>query len=196
MNLQLEGFAYKLVPIKTPNKGYLDVGRIDSEIMYNKLMNEFKWGNMNNPDIWMDHTIVRTVSVMRIRNNFNRLAQQLKSEGKRDSAIAVLDRCMELTPHFNIPYDLFTLDIIESYYELGAITKADKLTEEFANITEKELNYYFSVPEKFAASLDYEQRLSIHILQRLKDYTQRLGNKELSMKIDAALNNAFSLYQQ
>ncbi|HAN18905.1 MAG: hypothetical protein A2X13_12085 [Bacteroidetes bacterium GWC2_33_15] len=193
--LQLEGFAYKLVPIKTPGKGYLDIGRIDSEIMYNKLMNEFKWGNMNKTGIWMDHTIVRTVSVMRIRNNFNRLAQQLILENKNDSALAVLDRCAELTPHRNIPYDLFTLDIIESYYRLGANEKADKLVEEFANITEKELNYYFSVPEKFAASLDYEQRLSVHILQRLIEYTKHFGRKDLSVKIEASLNNSFSLFQ-
>jgi len=194
--LQLEGFAYRLVPIKTPAKGYLDIGRIDSEIMYNKLMDEFKWGNINDPDVWLDNTIVRTVSVMRIRNNFNRLAQQLLLEGKKEKAIAVLDRCCEVTPHHNIPYDLFFLDIIETYYLLGANSSADKYAEEFANITEQELNYYFSVPDKFAVTLDYEQRLSMHILQRLKDYTNHFGNAELSTKIDNALNNAFSLYQR
>jgi len=159
-------------------------------------MDEFKWGNINDPDVWLDNTIVRTVSVMRIRNNFNRLAQQLLLEGKKEKAIAVLDRCCEVTPHHNIPYDLFFLDIIETYYLLGEKEKADKYAEEFANITEQELNYYFSVPDKFAVTLDYEQRLSMHILQRLKDYTNHFGNAELSTKIDNALNNAFSLYQR
>jgi hypothetical protein len=194
--LQVDGFAYRFVPIKTPVKSYLETGRIDSDIMYNKLMNEFKWGNMNNPDVWLDHTIVRTISVMRVRSNFNRLAQQLMIEGKKDKAIAVLDRCVEITPHSCIPYDLFFLDMIETYYLLGAKEKGDKYAAEFAEITEKELNYYFSVPDKFLVTLDYEQRLSMHILQRLKDYTEHFGNKELSTKIDNALNNAFALYQR
>jgi hypothetical protein len=193
--LQLEGFAYKFVPIKTPAKGYLDIGRIDSDIMYNKLMNEFKWGNMNDSTVWLDHTIVRTVSVMRIRNNFTRLAQQLMTEGKKDSAIAILDRCCEITPHSCIPYDLFFLDVIETYYRLGAKEKGDKYAEEFATITEKELNYYFSLPERFMVTLDYEQRLAMHILQRLKDYSQHFGSPELSTKIDNSLNNAFMMYK-
>ncbi|MGE0088978.1 MAG: DUF2723 domain-containing protein [Bacteroidales bacterium] len=193
--LQLEGFAYRFVPIKTTAKGYLDIGRIDSEIMYNKLMNEFKWGNINDSTVWLDHTITRTVSVMKVRNNFTRLAQQLMVEGKKDSAISVLDRCCEITPHNCIPYDLFFLDVIEAYYRAGAKDKGDKYAAEFADITEKELNYYFSLPQKFLVTLDYEQRLSLHIMQRLKDYTKYFGNPELSTKIENSLNNAFMMYQ-
>ncbi|MFO7827648.1 MAG: DUF2723 domain-containing protein [Bacteroidales bacterium] len=194
--LQLEGFAYRLVPIKTPSKGHLETGRIDSDIMYKKLMEEFKWGNMNDPDIWMDHTTTRTISVIKIRNLFNRLAQQLLNENKKDSALAVLDKGCELTPKSNISYDLFTLDMIETYYLAGAQEKADSLVRDFMAITNQELNYYFSLPAKFAQSLDYEQRLSIHYLQQMADFAKRYGDPELAKKIENDLNNSFNMFSK
>jgi tetratricopeptide (TPR) repeat protein len=193
--LQLEGFAYRLVPINTPVKGYLETGRIDVDIMYQKLMNDFAWGNMNDPDVWIDHTIERTTSVIKIRNNFNRLAQELYKVGKKDSAIQVLDKCMEIMPSHNFKYDLFMLDILETYYKLGATDKANTIVEEFAETTIEELNYYFSLPSRYMESLDYELRLSIHYLQRLNEFSKQDGDPELSTKIETALTNAFSLYQ-
>ena len=190
--LQLEGFAYRLVPIKTPAKGYLETGRIDVDIMYKKLMEDFKWGNMNNPDIWIDHTIDRTTSVIKIRNSFNRLAKELLLVGKKDSAMVVLNRCMEIMPIYNFKYDLFMLDIIETYYNIGAKEKANNIVEEFADITIEEMNYYFSLPEKFSGGADYQQRLSFHYLQRLNDFAKRYENPELSTKIETALTKAFS----
>lgn len=193
--LQLEGFAYRLVPINTPVKGYLETGRIDVDIMYQKLMNDFAWGNMNDPDVWIDHTIERTTSVIRIRNNFNRLAKELYKVGKKDSAIQVLDKCMEIMPSYNFKYDLFMLDILETYYKLDATDKANSIVEEFAETTIEELNYYFSLPAKYMESLDYEIRLSIHYLQRLNEFSKQDGDPETSTKIETALTNAFSLYQ-
>src|SRR6056297_936744 len=192
--LQQDGFAYRLVPIKTPAKGYLETGRIDSDIMYTKLMDEFKWGNMNDPDIWMDYTTKRTVSVVKIRNLFTRLAHQLIKENKKDSALNVLRKGAELTPKYNIPYDLFTLDMIEAFYLAGGQEEADSLVHDFAGITKQELNYYFSLPSKFTQSLDYEQRLSIHSLQRMADYAKRYGDPELAVSIEQDLENSFNLF--
>jgi hypothetical protein len=192
--LQQDGFAYRLVPIKTPAKGYLETGRIDSDIMYQKLMEEFKWGNMNDPDIWMDYTTKRTVSVVKIRNLFTRLAHQLMKENKKDSALNALRKGAELTPKYNIPYDLFTLDMIEAFYLAGGQEEADSLVRDFAKITNEELNYYFSLPPKYSQTLDYEQRLSIHSLQRMADYAKRYGDPELAVSIEQDLENSFNLF--
>jgi len=194
--LQLEGFAYRLVPIKTPAKGFLETGRIDTDIMYKNLMEEFMWGNMNDPDIWVDHTIDRTTSVIKIRNNFNRLATELMHKGENQKAIAVLDKCMEIMPSHNFKYDLFVLDIVETYYKLGETEKANVIASEFAETTEKELLYYFNLPADYVSSLDYEIQLAVHYLQRLHEAARRNGSAELSEKIETSLNNAFSLYSR
>ena len=43
---QLEGAAYRLVPIETNNKEYYSFGRIDTDILYDNVMNKFEWGNI------------------------------------------------------------------------------------------------------------------------------------------------------
>ena len=52
--LQLDGFAWRIVPIATAGRSYLNYGRIDSRILYDNLMNKFKWGRMNAPDVFID----------------------------------------------------------------------------------------------------------------------------------------------
>jgi tetratricopeptide (TPR) repeat protein len=188
--LQLEGFAYRLVPIKTESNDYLNIGGIDADIMYNNLMNKFQWGNMNDTNIYVDHTLSRTTSVIRIRNKFSRLANKLLENGEKDKAVAVLDKCVELMPNKNFPYDLFVLNIIESYYKAGANDKANKIVKKFASISEHDMNYYFALEEPFASSLDYEKRVSAHIMQRLIDVTQRYKQAELSKEIEQSFNNA------
>ena len=54
-----------------------------------------------------------------LRNNFARLADALLREGKTDSAIAVLDKCIEVMPDHSIPYNFFMTPIAEAYYRAG-----------------------------------------------------------------------------
>ena len=42
--LQLDGMAYKLVPIKTERKNSFEMGRIDSELMFD-IVTHWNWGN-------------------------------------------------------------------------------------------------------------------------------------------------------
>ena len=114
---QLEGFAYRLVPIKTPVSNQLDVGRIDTDILYDRLMNTYRWGNMNDPDVYLDDFHVRTMSIVRLRNRFVRLADELIRQGDNKRAKMVLDKCNELTPHEKIPYDYFSIAMANSYYQ-------------------------------------------------------------------------------
>ncbi len=44
---QLEGLAYRLVPIKSENKSWLEYGRIDTDILYENMMKKFEWGGAN-----------------------------------------------------------------------------------------------------------------------------------------------------
>ena len=97
---------------------------------------------------------------------------------------------MELMPSNNFKYDLFVLDIIESYYAAGAKDKAAVIIEEFAKTTQQEINYLFSIPSKYLASLDYEQRLAFHYMQRLSEMARKNGNVELAEKTQNILTTA------
>ncbi len=122
--LQLDGFAYRLVPCKTqPTDEFSEVGRVDADSLYDKLMNRFRWGNMNDPNIFMDYNTVRTTNILGIRSCFSRLANELAKQGNREKAIRVLDRCMELMPNHSVPYDIFMLPVIQAYYNAGDTSK-------------------------------------------------------------------------
>jgi hypothetical protein len=54
--LQLEGMVYKLVPIRTiltKDAAPLDMGQIDADKMYAKVM-KWDWGNSESPNIYHD----------------------------------------------------------------------------------------------------------------------------------------------
>ncbi|MGM0530002.1 MAG: glycosyltransferase family 117 protein [Bacteroidota bacterium] len=193
--LQLEGFAYRLVPIETEAKDRVDVGRVDSEIMYENLMEDFKYGNMQDPDVYMDYTSRRTSNVIRIRNKFARLARKLIDEDKKQKAVETLDRAMELTPHNQLPYGMWTLEILNEYYRADATEKANALAEEFAEYTKSELDYYFNLNQPFADAISREQRMGLHIMQRLSQITGEYGQEELSEEYENYLNNKTSSMQ-
>ncbi len=193
--LQLEGFAYRLVPIKTEAEDRVDVGRVDSEIMYQNLMEDFSYGNMQDPDVYMDYTSRRTSNVIRIRNKFARLARKLIDEDKKQKAVETLDRAMELTPHSQLPYGMWVLEILTEYYRADATEKANALAEEFAGYTKNELNYYFSLNQPFADAISREQRMGLHIMHRLSQITKKFGQEELSKDYEQYLNNKVSSMQ-
>ena len=77
--LEFDGFAYRIVPIKTARNPYsLDAGRVNTDVLYNNLMNKYRWSTMNDPKIYIDQNMNRTVvQVLRIRDMFSRLSAEL-----------------------------------------------------------------------------------------------------------------------
>lgn len=77
---QLEGMAYRLVPLKIESKGRTAgyYGQVATDIMYENLMHKFKFRNLDNPNVFYDDNIERMVG--NFRNNFFRLATALLEE--------------------------------------------------------------------------------------------------------------------
>ncbi len=178
--MQLEGYAYRLVPVRAESDGYSQIGEVYTQKLYDKLMNDFIWGNINHPDVYLDHYHRRSISVLRLRHKFHRLASALIEEGKNDSAIKVLDKCMELLPNEKVPYDFHILNIIEDYYALGKIEKANEIVKEFTNITGEEANYYIRVRKEYPKSLQREIQTSYHFLRKMESLTNQYNQKELN----------------
>lgn len=139
--LQLEGVAYKLVPIKTPidKRNPFDMGRIDADKMYNIVMN-WDWGNSGSPDIYHD-TETRKNGIT-YRSNLARLAEALINEGKEDKAEEILDLAMEKMPVEYFEYYSLLEPYILGYYELGKIQKARKVYQDVAKMHQEHLEYF------------------------------------------------------
>jgi len=190
-HFQLEGLAYRLVPYKA--KSYDgQVGEINTDLMYENLINKFKWGGMDNAEIYMDENNIRMT--MNFRNNFSRLADALVREGKKDKAILVLDKCMEVMPERNVPFNFFMLPIADTYYKAGAPAKANALVKKLADIYEDDLNYYFSLKAEHASSVDYEKQQAMSVLQRLVMVAKQNNQEALSKELEARFKKLETLY--
>ena len=210
---QTEGFAYRLVPIKTPSSGSGSVGSVRTSVMYDNIINKFKWGNMNDPKVYLDENNVRMS--MNVRNSFVRLADGLLEEGKRDSAIAVLDRCNELVPNEKVSYNYFNLLMVESYYKAAhnlkniandslamevnifpaASKKGNEVVRVMAKNCEEELKYFFTLEPRFRASVQDELQRSFYIMRELSNIASHYGEKALSDEVAKRLNNLLTVYQ-
>lgn len=188
---QLEGLAYRLVPIKTTSRGQ-DFGRIDADIMYNNMMNKFAWGGIDKKEVYMDENNNRMT--MNLRSNFDRLASALIQEGKKDSAIKVVDRAFEVLPENNVPYNFFVVQLAEDYYQAGATAKADKIMNRYAEIVEQELNYYFAQKPKIYKQFDSEVQRNMSIFKFISDVAQRNKRDVLIKSINARFKNLEGRY--
>lgn len=138
---RLEGLAYRYVPVRHPRKkNEPDFGKVATDIMYENLMKDFHFENMGQLDNYMDETNRRVT--YNLRNIYGRLGIQLAREGKKDSAIKVLDQAMEYMPEKKFAYDYFVMKVLEGYYQAGADEKANEMVETFASRLEEELGYY------------------------------------------------------
>lgn len=150
--LQLEGTTYKLVPIRTPidKRNPFDMGRIDSEKMYNIVMN-WDWGNSGSPDIYYDPETRK--NGITYRSNLVRLAEALMNEGKNKKAEEVLDLAMEKMPVKYFEYYSLLEPFVLRYYELGRTEKAREVYQETAKMFQEHLLYF--------SGLSYERQRNI-----------------------------------
>jgi len=197
MNLQtyfqLEGLAYRLVPVyHAVQLG--EIGSINSDIMYDNLINKFRWGGVDDSTVYLDENNMRMLG--NFRNNFARLAEKLIDEGKKDSAKVALDRCMEIMPDSRVPFDYFMLKIIDNYYRLGYNEIANQCVSKLSDHTSEELRYFLGSRKKFREGLDYELQLRMHIMQQLVTMTEKYGQSDINRKqleIFQELVNLYSL---
>jgi len=140
--LQLEGMVYKLVPIKTTLKedaGQIDMGRIDSENMYAKIM-KWDWGNSESNNIYHDPETRR--ESLTYRMNLSRLMNQLIAEGKLDKARNIIELAMTKMPLEKFGYYSLLEPFAKGYYEIGEKAKAQDLLTKLIAKYQDNLNYY------------------------------------------------------
>lgn len=162
---QLEGQAYRLVPVKGVNKGWFEYGRIDTGILYENMMNRFSWSGAPDPDVYLDHYHKRTLTVIRARHNFSRLATALAEEGDTVRAAEVINRAIELFPVSKTGYDFYYSEMITACFAAGEREKATELARAFAD-------YYY---ERTAYFLDQKRSVAFYALPEIGAGVQMLG---------------------
>jgi hypothetical protein len=191
---QLEGLAYRLVPIKSQNKNWLDYGRIDADILYNNMMKKFVWRGANKKNVDIDYNHKRTIIVVKARLNYARLAKALSAEGKNEKAIEALNYCMDTFPLDKIPYDSYMCDVIEAYFAAGAPEKAIEMSNAFCDYYYKRLDYFLKQKPFIINSAEFEIQTAIQYTSRVANALTAYGKPEMGDTITKKLESYYADY--
>ena len=144
--LQLDGFAYKLIPVKTSieENNPFDMGRIDTEKMY-RLVKNWQWGNSGNSSVY--HDVETRRNSITYRGHMARLIEALIIENKLKKAEEIADIAMEKMPIDTFGYYVFLEPFIGAYYEINATDKARNLYKNVTVKYQESLNYYSRVSD-------------------------------------------------
>ncbi len=173
---QLEGFAYQVVPIKTLNQDG-QYGRVDTERMYNNVMEDFKWGGFDNPNVYLDENHLRMAT--NIRNNLSRLAISLIDEGKNDKARNILDKSMEVLSSERVPHNYFSIFLAEGYFRIGEFEKGEGILKALAKDKMMEMDYFSSLPEYKRASAGRDPETAMAIYMEIVKVAQKYKREDL-----------------
>ena len=187
-NFLQEGLAYRITPFDNTKLGR----RVDTERMYENLMKKFKFGGIDNPDVYLDETTLRMCDTH--RRMFVTLASQLLREGKKDKALEVLDYCEKVIPGTTVPHDYAmssSKEMADDYIQLGQMEKAESILNHLANNSVEYITWYLSLDNmRFASS--YENCLRhFYILDDVcKSLTSIKGGQEGQEMTPSALHYA------
>ena len=189
---QLEGLAYRFVPIRNNNDPQSQTGRVEPTTMYENMMNKFRWGNMNRPDVYLDQNNLNMT--MNFRNNFSRLVDGLLSQEKLDSALLALDKMNSELPDSTVPYNVMMLRPIEQYFQIAKGIQKPALSEGGITMSTIEL------PEaKRKHALDMARSITLRMADLYEDelayYNSLKGTSYLKL-VDREYGQAMAIFNE
>ena len=183
---QLEGLAYRFVPIKQTENEEAQGGRVNTDAMYDNIMNKFRWGGMDKKGVNLDENCVRMVGNLRMQMSI--LAGALMNEGKDKKAEEVLDKCLAVMPDENVAYDATIFTVCATYYQLHNTKKANELARKLFDIFEGDLRVYNAQKGNHRVAYQREMNQAKEILKRLTGLTQTFRQPELSKEFVTRLS--------
>lgn len=183
--LRYDGFAYKFVPLKNDDPHY---PYIDTDVLYDKLMNVFKWRGLGEKGVYIDHFHERTTRVIGIRSMFNSLAFALIEEHKVDSARQVLDKLCSIMPNWQIPFfDESIISTAYAYYSIQEAEKANELLMTLVNNLADEVEWYASLKKQpqFYQKVEADMYRYIQSVMQIYQIAKQYKQTSLCDSIDA-----------
>lgn len=186
--LQLDGMAYKLVPIKTSNKNksMFDMGRIDPDKMYENIK-KWEWKTINNGKIYLDEQSRK--NSISIRNNLMRLSETFLIAKDTVKAEEVLDLSVNKMPIKDFGHYSVSLGYPELYYRIGNKEKARKTAETLIDIFNQRLKHYATYSVKDAYLVYDNTDTNLLMLQNIITQVKEHDNKEYTNSLKARFMN-------
>jgi len=144
---QLDGLAYKVVPVKAGKMSFGSEGSVNTDVLYDNMMNKFVWGGLdkNADKIYLNENNRRFI--MNFKRSFKDLSEQLIKENKYEKAEKVLDKCFSLFSNKISAFNYYDLMFAKQYFQIKKDDKAINIVKVASDNFQDELNYYMSLED-------------------------------------------------
>lgn len=140
-----EGLALRLMPL-TPDTTVSRSELLNGPVLYNNVMNKFKWGNVKTAS-YLDAQSADDISIF--SNVWNNTITSMLKAGKIAEAKKAADKYLEVMPtkFYGMRTMMGTYFMAENFYALGETAKANEIITRCADYVQKELTYLADVSE-------------------------------------------------
>jgi len=180
-----EGQTYRLLPIK--NSSSEDF--VNTDIMYDNLINNFYYRELDNPKVYYNEDYRNFV--LNQRSSFNTLTSALISEEKDEKASEVLNFSITKMPDKAVPYDYTSASSVELFMKLGEVEKAKEIAEIMATRADEQLTYYIENDINYG----FEVQKNLIILRTLTYTMDNYGETELAEKYNELMRYHYGALQ-
>ena len=177
-----EGLAWRITPF-TFEENMPQQAVVDSEKMFDNMMNKYHYGNLKQPDLYLDETTMRMCWTH--RRWFAHLITTLLEEGKPAKALLALEKCDAEIPAYNVPYkgDNGGLEIANGFIACGKIDKGVEILDTMEKISREYITFYASLGNSRFVAAWRDCRNEIYALVEIQHSFEKLGqSKEAGAK--------------
>ena len=169
-----EGLADRITPFNTKESGKT----VDTDKMYDNLMNRFRFGGLDNPNFYLDETVSRMCYTH--RRLFAQLATQLMAEGKKDKAHKLVKRAEEALPSYTLPHSFAggSLDLARVWNQLGDKKQAAAIALPVAVNAGEYVDWYLAMPDDMLLRQEQECMYYLYQLHRATEVLQTASSPQ------------------
>ena len=183
-NFVREGLADRITPFNTKKSGMT----MDTERMYDNLMNKFRFGGLDNPDIYLDETVLRMCYTH--RRLFATLAMQLMREGKEEKALEVVRYAKEVIPAETVRHNYMSgsMDLARVWLMHGEKQEAEGIVTDIATNACEYLDWYATLNPRVQQSCAQDILYNVYQLSNaveILESAESANLKEMEEKLQA-----------
>ncbi|SDS28642.1 Protein of unknown function [Mucilaginibacter mallensis] len=184
--LYKEGFVYHLIPFKPDTASHDQMEKVNTDVMYNNVVNKFKWGNFKTAK-YLDHEST-TMFYPVMMTTFLDLTQSLMQAGKLDSARKVLAKYDQEMPDINPFIDVVARKfyLAQAAYNLHDIVMGNKFVTGIDDYLTDQLDYNYYQLQNNSTDLSLRDiNISVQLIGGMMEFTKDNHQTALYNKLSA-----------
>jgi hypothetical protein len=188
--LYKEGFTYRLIPFKTDTTTKDQLGKTNTLVMYDNIVNKFKWGNYKTAKYLDPESTTMFYPVL--LSTILDLTQNLMQEGHNDLAKNVLHKydaeMPDIYPYVDMARNKYFL--IAAAYTLKDVDYANRYANSVDTYLTDQLNYNYSLLQKDVAEVDTRTvQISLSLLNGISQLAKENNQTAIADKLEKHLKD-------